>query len=627
MKLPFRDKKFIFLLVSVVIVMFLEVLSLLGIGLAAPYSWIIFGLFILIIGHNVLLNGLKSLIKLRFSSINLLMLIAVVAAFYLGEYSEAAVVIVLYVLGEALEDIGIDNSKSALDELVSNSPKVAIIKGSEEKIAIEKIAVDTIIIVKPHEIIPLDGDIVFGETAVDESSITGEPIPKTKFIGNTVYAGTLNKSGYIEVKVKSTAKDTTLSKIIELTFEAQKSKSNSEQFIKKFARYYTPFIIFIATMLFLVPVFIMGLDLHQWLNQAISILVIGCPCALVISTPVAIYAAIGNASSKGALVKGGKYIEAMSAINAICLDKTRTITYGNPVVSDIFPLNGADRTELLACTAGIELFSEHPLAQAIVDIAKRENIIPHKVEMFESVVGKGAKAHCLECNHHEVLAGTLAFIAEHHKVDSDVEKIVEQLSSEGKTSVVISCGAKITGIIGLTDEIKPESADAIKDIKALGITPIMLTGDNRYSADFIAHQVGIKEVYGNLLPQDKVSQVMHALSTYKNVAMVGDGVNDAPALAQSTVGIAMGAMGSGTAIEVANIALMNDKLTSIPKLVVLAKKTVNTIRFNTILAILVKIIFIALAMMGHANLVLAITADVGVTLLVILVSLRLLRLP
>jgi Cd2+/Zn2+-exporting ATPase len=354
-------------------------------------------------------------------------------------------------------------------------------------------------------------------------------------------------------------------------------------------------------------------------------LVIACPCALVISTPVAIYAAIGNASDKGALVKGGKYIEALASVKALALDKTRTITFGNPVVSDVFPLNNTSQEELLACTAGAEIFSEHPLAQAIVNASKKAGFEPHKAESFKSVMGKGATAKCLVCEDEMIYVGKLEFIKEHQPIDAEAEKIVEQLSAQGKTSVVVSFGNGVAGIIGLMDEIKPDSKAALKELEALNIEPVMLTGDHENAAKFVAEQVGIKKIFGGLLPENKAEKIKELLQQYQYVAMVGDGINDAPALAQSTVGIAMGAAGSDTAIETANIALMNDNLLLIPFLVQLSKKTIRRIKSNTVAAIAVKLLFVFLAFVGYSNLVFAIVADVGVTLVVILTSLSLMK--
>ena len=625
MKLPIQDNKFLFLLSSVTIVIILEILSIIGLHIPMPYAPVVFAAFIIGIGHKVLLNGIKAIFKLKFSSINLLMTIAVVAAFYLGEYPEAAVVIVLYVLGERLEDIGLENSKSALDQLVNIAPKTAFVKSKNKNVAVNKVAVGTIIQVKPGEMIPLDGKIISGATTVDEAAITGEPIPKDKCPGDILFAGTLNKDSFVEMETTTLSIDTTFAKIIRLTFESAASQSDTQKFIQRFSQFYTPTIIAMAVLVFAIPVFILHLDFDLWLKQAITLLVIACPCALVISTPVAMYAAIGNASAKGALVKGGKYLEAMAQIKAIALDKTRTITYGTPIVSDVFPLNGSSRKQLLACTAGTELFSEHPLAQAIVTASRAEGFEPHKAEGFKSIMGKGATARCLVCEDETVFVGKLEFIREYHEVSEEAEKIVAQLASQGKTSVVVSFGQGVAGIIGLTDEIKPDSITAVKQLQALNIDLIMLTGDSEKAAHYVANTIGIKKVYGGLLPENKSDKMATLLKEYGSVAMVGDGINDAPALALSTVGIAMGAAGSDTAIETANIALMNDKLSLIPFLIRLSKKTLLRIKTNTIGSIAVKLIFIALAFLGYSNLVFAIAADVGVTLVVILLSLNLMK--
>ncbi len=626
MKLPLGDRKFLFLLCAVVVVLVLEGLSLMGIRMPMPFAPLVFGAFILGVGHEVVRNGLKALVRGRFSNIQLLMLIAVIGAFYLQEYPEAAVLVVLYVLGERLEDIGMENSKSALDTLVSRSPQTAFVKSRQASVRIDQIEVGTIIQVKPGEMIPLDGVITAGNSVVDESAITGEPIPKEKHPGEKVYAGTLNHYGFFEMETSRLLIDTTLSKIVRLTFEAQANKSETQRFIQRFSSYYTPAMIGLAVLLMAIPVGIFQMDFDRWLHQAITLLVIACPCALVISTPVAIYAAIGNASSRGALVKGGKYIEALASVRAIAFDKTRTITSGNPVVSDIHPLSGTSRETLLACTAGAELFSEHPLAHAIVEASRREGIEPHRAEGFASVVGKGITATCLLCDDEDICAGKLDFIKERQTVDKETEAIVAQLASQGKTSVVVSAGDRVKGVIGLMDEIKPDSAAAIRELKdRLGIVPVMLTGDSGNAARYIASQAGIDTVFYGLLPEDKAEKIGDLLHRYEKVAMVGDGINDAPALARSTVGIAMGAAGSDTAIETANIALMNDQLSVLPFLIRLSKKTLSRIKINTAGAIAIKLLFILLAFFGYSHLVFAIAADVGVTLIVILTSLQLMR--
>ena len=479
MKLPFHDRKFILLLSAVVLVIGLEVLSLLGIHIPWPYEPFVFLLFVFGIGYPVIKNGFKALLKLNFSSISLLMLIAVAGAFYLGQYPEAAVVIVLYVLGERLEEIGIENSHSALEKLVAQSPKTAFVKDKHAEVPIDKVMPGTIIQVKPHSIIPLDGIIVSGESAIDEASITGEPIPKTRIMGDEVYSGTMNMFGFLEIKTTKVVADTTFSKIIQLTFQSKAVKSNVQKFIQRFAKIYTPTVVVISLLVVLIPVLFMKGDFQHWLQQGITLLVISCPCALVISTPVAIYSAIGNASSKGILIKGGLYLEALATVKTMCLDKTRTITYGKPIVSDVISIGGTEREEILACAAGAEIFSEHPLAQAIVEATRKEGFKIHAAEKFESIVGKGATAKCLVCEDETILVGKLDFIHEHEPYSEEAARVVRELTNQGKTSVVVSFGYGVAGVIGLTDEIKEEAKDVIADIRSLQVNPVMLTGDDK----------------------------------------------------------------------------------------------------------------------------------------------------
>ena len=629
-----QDRKFLWLIASVALVAVFEFLSLLGENyklrrdIALPF----FAVIILAVGWQTLWSGLKALSKFNFRSINLLMTIAVVGAFYLGEYEEAAVVIVLFSLGERLESFGIQSSKSALQALVDRTPKTAKIKsehGQEKELPLEEIKVGDVLVIKPSDMIALDAEVLIGASSVDESTITGEPLPKDKHAGDAIFAGTLNMQGYLEARVTKTAKDTTLAKIIETTFAATRTKAETQKFIETFASYYTPSIIVIAALLVAVPTLFFGAAFNPWFEQAITILVIACPCALVISTPISIYAAIGNASARGALVKGGKYIEAIGQIKAVAMDKTRTLTYGKPKVTDVIPFGDATREHLLACAAGIERYSEHPLASAIVAAANAENIDLHEVENFQAVLGKGAKADCVVCYDSHHCIGKLPFISEEHEVQDEVIKRVEELQRAGKTSIVISSNESVEGIIALTDELKAESKQTVAELKKLGVEVVMLTGDNHAPAMLVAKEVGITEVKAEMLPEHKADAIKGLLGKYGGVAMVGDGVNDAPALALSSVGIAMGAAGSDTAIEAASIAILNDRLELIPYLIRLGRRTISTIRINTAAAVLTKLVFVVLAVLGLTEyvggLAGAIFADVGVTVLVILNSLRLLR--
>lgn len=619
-----QDAKFRWLLLSVALVGVFEVLSLAGWHLPAAVGAPFFAAIILAVGWRTILNGLKALAKHNFKSINLLMVIAVVGAFYLGQYEEAAVVIVLFTLGERLEDFGIETSKSALQSLVERAPKTAEVKDKGE-VPVEQVTVGDILIIKPSDQIAMDGEIVTGASSVDESTITGEPLPRDKHPGDQVFAGTLNKQGYLEVRVTRAAQDSTLAKIVAITFQATKNKADTQKFIEKFSAYYTPAIIVIATLLVMIPVLLYGQPFDKWFREALTLLVIACPCALVISTPISIYSAIGNASARGALVKGGKYIEAIGRVAVVAMDKTRTLTYGKPVITDVVPFGDATREHLLACAAGIELYSEHPLAQSIVEGARNEGLTPHGTENFQAILGKGAKADCVVCYDRHHCIGKLAFITEEHHVQQEVADKVEELQRQGRTSIVISSSKEVEGIIAVTDEIKPESKAAIAEMRRLGIKTAMLTGDHRAPAQVVADELGISDVRAELLPEDKAEAIKALAGKYGPVAMVGDGVNDAPALALASVGISMGAAGSDTAIEASSIAILNDHLELIPYLVALGRQTISTIKLNTLLAVITKLLFVGLALAGVSSLALAIFADVGVTVLVILNSLRLLK--
>ncbi len=620
-----RDRKFALLVVVVSVSIVLEVASLLQIRLPDPYSPFAYALLILLAGRSTVVKGFRALVKLKFGSVNLLMVIAMLGAFYLGEYSEAAVVILLYTLGERLEDIGIESSKSALKELIAKAPSVAVLKETNQAVPIENVPIGSVLVLKSGDAVPLDGIIVEGSASFDESTITGEPIPKLKVQGDTVYAGTINVSGFAELQVMKSANQTTLARIISMSYEAKANKSETQEFIQRFARIYTPSIIAISTLVFAVPVIVLGLDAQHWLMQAISLLVISCPCALVISTPVAIYSALGAASRRGVIIKGGKYVEMLARIRTIALDKTRTITYGRPIVSDIVPFGNTSLEHLLSCAAGAEVFSEHPLAQAIVDACRKEGYEPHKAEKYVHEPGKGASVTCLVCDSVPVYVGKASFIAESMPLPSYALDAIDKLALQGKTSVVVNSGDGASGVLGLTDEIKPDSLVAIQKLKALNVEPVMITGDSANAAEYVSKKLEIQKVYSDQLPEDKAIRISELRVSQGPVGMVGDGVNDAPALAHSDVGLAMGAAGSDVAMEIANVALMNDNLSMIPFVIRLSRETMRRIKINTIGAISIKGVFVTLALFGINNLVLAIAADVGVTLIVIILSLRLMK--
>jgi Cd2+/Zn2+-exporting ATPase len=618
-----QNRNFRWLLAALAIVAPLEILSLFSLHLPLWVHIPLLTALAFFFGRGLLLSGLRSLLRLDFSNMNLLMTIAIGGAVYLGHWEEAGVIIVLFALGEALEDFGITKSQAALQELVEKAPKTAQVKGKAEKVPVETVEVGETVIIKPGDQIPLDGEVIEGNSLVDEAAITGEPLPRSKYPRDPVFAGTINGSGYLEIRVTRQARDTTLSKIIQLTYQSAERKSHSQRFIEKFARYYTPSVVTLSFLLVLVPVALLGKPFDPWFIQALTLLIISCPCALVISTPVTIFSAIGNATQRGALVKGGRFIEEMGRLKAIAFDKTRTLTRGEPAVSDVFTFDDLSPQEVLACAAGIETFSEHPIARSILDRAEAENIEPHPFENFEAVSGKGLRGECMVCSDSHQCLGNIRFVSEEHHAGEEVLKQVQELERQGKTAIVISDHKRVKGVIGVIDAIRGESRSVIANLLSLGITPLILTGDNGSSARFVASQLGIERVSAELLPHQKVEELTRLLQEYQHVAMVGDGVNDAPALASASVGIAMGAIGSDVAIENADIALMNDNLQIIPYLVKLGRKAVGKIRFNTVSAVLIKFLFLALALSGLSSLVLAIFADVGVTVLVVLNSLQL----
>jgi Zn2+/Cd2+-exporting ATPase len=620
-----QNRNFRWLVAGLALVAPLEVLSLFDFRVT-PWAQIpLLALLALLFGRNLLLSGLRSLIRLDFSNMNLLMTIALGGAIYLGHFEEAGVIIVLFALGEMLEDFGVTKSQEALQELVEKTPKTAQVKDKEEKVPVETVEVGAVVIVKPGDQIPLDGEVTTGNSLVDETAITGEPLPRSKYPGDLVFAGSINGSGYMEITVTKKSRDTTLSKIIQMTYQSAERKSHSQRFIEKFAGYYTPSVVLTSLLLVLIPVGLLGKPFEPWFIQALALLIISCPCALVISTPVAIFSAIGNATQRGALIKGGRFIEEMGRVKVIAFDKTRTLTKGLPAVSDVFAFDNLPPEEVLACAAGMEAFSEHPIAKSILAKAEEGRIQPHPFENFEAISGKGLKGECMVCyNSHQCL-GNIRFVTEEHHAREDVVKKVEELERQGKTAIVISDHQRVKGVIGVSDEIRPESKSVVENLRSLGITPVILTGDNRSAAEFVAAQLGIEMVKAQLLPEQKVEELARLIRENQHVAMVGDGVNDAPALASASVGIAMAAIGSDVAIENADIALMNDNLIMVPYLVKLGRKTVGKIRFNTISAVLIKFIFLSLALGGMSSLVLAIFADVGVTVLVVLNGLRLYR--
>ena len=556
---------------------------------------------------------------------NLLMAVAVAGAVVIGEWFEAAAVAFLFSLSLLLESWCVNRARRAVAALMDLAPPaVRVVRedGTTEEIAPEQVPVGTVFIVKPGEKIPLDGRVREGFSEVNQAPITGESVPVAKSEGDEVFAGTINGDGAIQIVSTKPARDTTLAKIIRMVGEAQSRRGPSEQWVEKFARIYTPAVMALAIGVFLVPpIFFQG-SWSDWFYRALVLLVIACPCALVISTPVTIVAGLASAARQGVLVKGGQYLEAPAHLKAIALDKTGTLTAGMPRVVEVVPLSGHDERELIERAAAMELHSEHPIAQAVLDYAEANGIVPAKASNFQVIKGKGATATFA---HREFWLGSHRYLEEREQETTDIHDRLESMSGLGRTVVAVGNEQHVCGLIALADEIRLGVPETLQQLRDAGIEHlIMLTGDNRPTAEAVAAKTGIDEVRAELLPEDKVAAVEALVEKYGRVAMVGDGVNDAPALARATIGIAMGSAGSDAAIETADIALMSDDLSRLPWLIRHSRRALSIVRQNIALSLIVKLIFVALTLAGISTLWGAIAADMGASLLVIFNGLRLL---
>ncbi|RFU69595.1 heavy metal translocating P-type ATPase [Bacillus sp. V59.32b] len=583
----------------------------------------------LIGGLSLFKVGLQNLLRFEFD-MKTLMTVAVIGGAIIGEWAEVSIVVILFAISEALERFSMDKARQSIRSLMDIAPKEALVRrnGQEMMIHVDDIAVGDIMIVKPGQKIAMDGVVVSGYSAVNQAAITGESVPVAKTVDDEVFAGTLNEEGLLEVKITKLVEDTTISKIIHLVEEAQGERAPSQAFVEKFAKYYTPIIMIIAALVAVVPPLFFDGSWETWIYQGLSVLVVGCPCALVISTPISIVSAIGNAAKKGVLIKGGVYLEEMGALKAIAFDKTGTLTKGVPVVTDFNVLNKqTNEKELLSVITALEYRSQHPLASAIMKKAEEENINYSAVlvEDFSSITGKGIKG---TVNGITYYIGSPKLFKElsTSNFDKNLEEKVTTLQNEGKTAMVVGTEKEILAVIAVADEVRESSKEVIQKLHQLGIKKtIMLTGDNKGTANAIGGHVGVSDIQAELMPQDKLDYIKQLRSEYSKVAMVGDGVNDAPALAASTVGIAMGGAGTDTALETADVALMGDDLRKLPFTVKLSRKALNIIKSNITFAIAIKLIALLLVIPGWLTLWIAILSDMGATLLVALNGLRLMR--
>lgn len=571
-----------------------------------------------------------ALLKLRLD-MNVLMTVAVTGAWLVGEGAEGAAVVFLFALSELLESWSVGRARRAVASLLKLTPETALVRdatGAFKETPVAEVTVGTAISVRSGSRVPLDGKVITGDSAVNQAPITGESVPVEKKPGDPVFAGTINGEGSLLVEVTKAANDSTLARIIKLVAEAEEQKAPTQRFVDKFALIYTPAVFVCAVLVAVLPPLLMAGSWSEWGYRALVLLVIACPCALVIATPVSIVSGLTALARRGVLIKGGAYLEAVGKLRALAVDKTGTITQGKPQVSGIIPFGDLTEDEVLRRAAAIDTHSEHPLAKAVVAAAQSKKISWSESLQYQSVTGRGATA---------VIDGHPHFIGNHkmaHEMgvcSPEIEAKLAEIEGRGESLAILGhqphdgCAGAVLGILSIGDTMRPEVSSALALLHESGIEKvIMLSGDNQRTVDAIARQAGIDEAHGDLMPEQKIEHIRRLMTEHHYVGMIGDGVNDAPALALASVGIAMGAIGSDTAIETADMALMKDDLTRVAEAITLGRRTLRVIQFNVSFAIAIKAVFLILAFTGHASLWLAILADTGATLLVIMNALRLL---
>ncbi|MDD5434092.1 MAG: cation-translocating P-type ATPase [Nitrospira sp.] len=593
-------------------------------GVSEDKAKFIYGTGILVGGYYPARMGITALRTLK-PNIRTLMVAGAIGAIGLGLWEEAAVLIFIYSLGDVLEVFATGKVRSAVKALMELAPKQVLMKrnGTDVILPLEEVKVGDTIIIKPGDKIPLDGIVLSGFSSADQAPITGESIPVAKRQGDEVFAGSLNQRGALEVKVTKPFNDTTLGRIIHYVEEAETKKSSYQKFGDSFSRYYTPAMFVIAISAMVIPAIFLG-NWSGWFYRSLVVLVVSCSCGIALSIPVSVVAAIANAARHGVLIKGGAYIEKASSIRAVAFDKTGSLTSGKPVITDIISFGDIKEDELMSLAASMESRSEHILANTIINFALKKGIHIKEVEVFEAIPGMGAKGliggtpYCV---------GNKGFCEETGAViKSEVEKMIERLEEEGKTLIMLTKEGEIIGLIAVRDEIKANARKSLEDLRDIGIKNlIMLTGDNEDVAKVIAEKAGINNYLARLMPEGKVNAIKDLKEQYDNVAMVGDGVNDAPAMIASDLGIAMGAAGTGVAIETGDIVLMSDDLSKIPYVLDLSRRTVNNIKQNIIISLTIISFLVPIALTGWIGLVPGLLINEVGGLLVIINGLRLLR--
>jgi Cd2+/Zn2+-exporting ATPase len=564
-------------------------------------------------------------VRARRLDMNALMTIAVLGAVGIGQWAEGASVVFLFALAQLLETYSLDRARQAVRRLLDVSPPEATVRreGQEVRVPAAAVVPGDMILVRPGERIALDGVVRAGSSGVNQAPITGESMPLEKAPGDQVYAGSINGAGSLDVEVTHRAQETVLARIITLVEQAQAQKAPAQAFVERFAAIYTPAVIAGAALIAALPPLFLGQPAGPWIYRALVLLVIACPCALVISTPVAVVCGLTRAARAGVLIKGGRYLEALGQLKALAFDKTGTLTRGTPEVVDVRSLNGARSEDVLRLAAAVEARSEHPLAAAILRAARAQGLAWPEATGFVAVPGRGAYGEIGGRRYH---LGNHRYAEELAVCSAAVEASLQHLEARGQTPVILSDGRYVLGLLGLADVVRDTAPKALADLHRLGVKPlVMLTGDVRGTAEAIAGKVGVDEVRAELLPDQKVGAIKELVQKHGHVGMVGDGINDAPALAAATVGIAMGAAGTDAAIETADVALMSDDLAQLPWAIALGRQALRIIRANIALSLATKGVFVVLAVSGQATLWMAVAADMGTSLFVIANGMRLLR--
>ncbi|MFN9068100.1 MAG: heavy metal translocating P-type ATPase, partial [Bdellovibrionales bacterium] len=597
-----------------------------------PTAWL-FSIYLAatITGGALIFPKAVRALKQRSLDMNVLMTMAAVGAFAIREYSEAAAVVFLFSLAEMLEAFSVARARKAIREVLSITPQVATLvaeSGNTSSVPVEEIAVGQKILIRAGDRVPLDALIVEGSSYLNQAPLTGESQPVSKGVGDTVLAGTVNESGSLTATVSHGFKDTKIAGVIRLIEEAQSKKAPSQLFVDKFAKIYTPIVTLVALLVFLIPPLLFSQSWDLWFYRSLVFLVIACPCALVIATPVSVVSALTALAKNGVLVKGGVYLEALGKLRAIAVDKTGTITEGLPKVVSEKTLGSSKTEEFMQVALSLEKQSNHPLAKAVVEFCESKHATDSPVSNHKVIPGKGVEG---SIGSHHYFAGNHKLAHELNVCSPEVEKYLQTLEDQAQSVMIVGhkphagCEGEILGILGLADKPREGVGQAIENLHRVGIKEVLiLSGDNQRTVDSIAKIVGIDKGRGDLLPEDKVFEIQSLTKQYFYVAMVGDGINDAPALAQASIGIAMGAAGTDAAIETADIALMTDDLGQLARAIQHGRKTLGIIRFNIGFALVIKAVFIGLGVFGLSNLWLAVAADMGASLIVIANSLRLL---